>query len=59
VFLGVETENIELETRLPDSTVDTHQANGWGIIGAANQVRFACGGHILLLDDTILRRVDP
>ncbi|MGA9596288.1 MAG: hypothetical protein WBV06_09030 [Acidimicrobiia bacterium] len=58
VFLGVKTENIELDTKLPDSTVDTYPANGWGVIGAANQVRFACGGHILLLDDTILRRVD-
>ena len=57
VFLGIETDDIELETRLPEESVDVRDPTGWAILGAANRVRFACGGEILLLDDIVLRRV--
>ena len=30
VFFGVKTKDIELDTELPDSTVDTYPPNGWG-----------------------------
>lgn len=56
VFFGIETDDIELETMLPEESVNEYDPRGWAILGAANEVRFACGGEILLLDSVVLRR---
>jgi hypothetical protein len=56
LFLGIESGDYELEVEIPESTEEEYPAGGWAFIGAANQVRFACGGEILLLDDVVLRR---
>jgi hypothetical protein len=56
VFLGIETDDIELETRLPESSVHDRPATGWSIIGAGTRFAFACGGEYLLINDVVLRR---
>jgi hypothetical protein len=55
-FLRIETEERELVVEMPEDTNYEVPANGWALLGAANQVRFACGGQVLLLDDIVLRR---
>jgi hypothetical protein len=56
VFIGIKTDDIELGAREPEESVNEYDPTGWAILGAANKVRFACGGEILLLDDIVLRR---
>jgi hypothetical protein len=55
-FLRIETEERELVVEMPEDTNYEVPAKGWALLGAANQVRFACGGQVLLLDDIVLRR---
>jgi hypothetical protein len=55
-FLGIDAGVLGIEFEVPEDNTEDHPASGWALLGAANQLRFACGGEILLLDDIVLRR---
>jgi len=55
-FFGIETSGYDIEFEEPKETLDEYPAGGWAFLGAANQLRFACGGEIMLLDDIVMRR---
>jgi hypothetical protein len=55
-FLGIDAGVLGIEFEVPEDSTEDYPASGWALLGAANQLRFACGGNILLLDDIVLRR---
>jgi len=56
LFWGVEVGDIEFDVEIPEDSTDEYPASGWAFLGAANQLRFACGGNVMLLDSVVLRR---
>ncbi|MCP3975665.1 MAG: hypothetical protein GY720_14360 [bacterium] len=55
-FIGIDAGSFGIEFEVPEDSTDDYPASGWALLGAANQLRFACGGNILLLDSVVLRR---